>query len=150
MIKVRQPAFYNLESTGLLDTTGNLRAKITTSLGRDSGSGLGRNFFIGRYLREGDYQVTVATKGKSAGHLGLSLSKSELLEGGHLRLGVPARVTLPKGQGIVYALDIAEAGQYRFKGYGLDRTLPFRLEDDKGWPLIKPNQPMDRPIAGRG
>jgi hypothetical protein len=146
MIKVREPAFYNLESTGLLDTEGNLRAKIIISLGRDSGSGTGRNFFVGRYLREGDYQVTVATRGKSVGHLGLELSKSDLLEGGDLREGIPARVTLPEGQGVVYTLKIRERGTFRLTGYGLDRVLPFRLEDGEGWPLIAPNRPMDRTI----
>jgi len=146
MIKVREPAFYNLESTGLLDIEGNLRAKIITSLGRDSGSGTGRNFFVGRYLREGDYQVTVAARGQSAGHLGLGLTKSALSEGGDLREGIPARATLLQGQGIVYTLNVSKPGTFRLTGYGLDRILPFRLEDKEGWPLITPNRPMDRNI----
>ena len=84
------PALYRLESTGLLSTEGNLRTRTIPSYRRGSEGGVGRNFLVQEYLREGDYQITVKANGQSTGHLGVSLSRTRLHDGGTLSPGDPA------------------------------------------------------------
>ncbi len=138
-----EPGLYRLESTGLLATEGNLRSRTTTSLLRRSENGVGRNFLIQGYLREGDYQLTVTGKGRSAGHLGLSLERAELLRGGFLTSYVPARASLAPGQAVEYRFVITHPGRFRVRALGQGRVLRCRLEDKGGWPLETPNGEAD-------
>ncbi|HUK14174.1 MAG TPA: hypothetical protein VLW17_12805 [Thermoanaerobaculaceae bacterium] len=135
LVRAARPALYRLESTGLLATTGNLRTRTVLSLDRQSGSGIGRNFLIQQYLRDGDYQLTVAAEGESAGHLGVALSETPILDGGALEPGLPARVTLPPGRGVAYRFHVAVRGEYRLDALGLGRRFRCRLEDGEGWPV---------------
>jgi hypothetical protein len=139
LVHAEKSALYRLETTGLLATAGHLRTKTVTSFLGAEENGVGRNFLIQDYLREGNYQVTVATKGDSAGHLGISLSKTSLIDGGVLVPGTPARMTLPPGEAVVYRFRIDRADEYRLEALGLNRTYRCRLEDDRGWPIEKPN-----------
>ncbi len=118
-----------------------------------------------QYLREGDFQATVTAEGRSQGHLGVELRTTQLIDGGELRLGAPARITMPAGQGVVYRFTIAEPGEYRLLAMGLGFVYGCRLEDAAGWPIAPPNVPADlsrklapgdyrlvllpQPIAGR-
>lgn len=137
-VRVDLPGLYRLESTGLLATGGNLRNRIVPSLFKSSQNGVGRNFLIHHYLREGKYQLTVGVEGTSAGHAGIRLARSEPLDGGELQDGNPARIGLSAGQAVGYRFRIAEAGVYRLRTLGLGRTFPCRLEDEDGWPIEKP------------
>ncbi len=139
LVHAEKSALYRLETTGLLATAGSLRTKTVTSFLSAGQNGVGRNFLIQDYLREGNYQVTVAASGESTGHVGISLSKTNLIDGGVLVPGTPARVTLPPGEAVVYRFTIARAGEYRLEALGLDRTFRCRLEDDRGWPIEKPS-----------
>lgn len=142
-LTVDEPALYRLESTGLLQTEGNLRTVVRTSLARAEANGAGRNFLLQQFLREGQYQVTIATQGKTQGHLGVTLAKAPVREGGYLVEGVPARASLTAGEAIVYRLEIAEAGRYRLAAMGLTAPLAMRFEDEDAWPLLPPGGPAE-------
>jgi hypothetical protein len=145
-LRVDQPSLYRLESSGLLETEGNLRTRTNPELMRQRANGVGRNFLIQQYLREGDYQLTVQTRGKSRGHLGIALSRTALVAGGALRPGVPARASLGAGQGLAYRFSVPETDKYRIRAIGVGRTYSMRLEDGEGWPVITPGAPADRQL----
>lgn len=143
-VRVDQPGLVQVGSTGLLATEGTLRTRTDPVLVRDAGSGPGRNFLLQTYLREGDYQLRVATQGQTRGHLGLELTPTELLDGGELHPDVPARSSLKAGQGVVYRVVVPEDGRWRLRSFGVGRTFTGRLEDADGWPLVRPGVPIDR------
>jgi len=165
LVQAPADALYRLETSGLLDTAGNLRSRVVTSLARSAGGGSGRNFFLHQFLDQGDYQLTINTQGSSAGHLGLSLTRTDPSDGGELRQGLAARVTLDQGQSVVYRFTIAEEGRYRLRAFGLGGSARCRLEDGEGWPVERPNLPasftrsfapgdyrlllLPEPVAGR-
>lgn len=138
LVQVDEPALYRIESTGLLATEGNLRTRTIVSLDRKQGNGAGRNFLIQQYLREGDYQLTISAIGKSAGHMGLELVKTPLVDGGILKQGVAARHLAADGSAVTYRFDIENKGDFDLKAMGINDYFGIRLEDDDGWPLLKP------------
>ena len=140
-VRVAEPAFHTLESTGLLATRGTLRSRYLPALASASGGGTGRNFLVGSYLREGEYQLTVAAQGPSRGHLGVRLRRAALRDGGTLREGSPSRVTVGAAEGVAHEFEIAEAGTYRLEASAAGRPLPCRLEDADGWPIEPPGLP---------
>lgn len=143
IVRADKPALYRLESSGLLATEGNLRSRTVPSFVREAQNGVGRNFLLQQYLREGDYQVTVSAQGQSAGHLGLSLSRTPIENGGFLTSYRPARATLAAGRAVSYRFAITRPGTFRVRTLGLGRQFRCRLEDDKGWPVVPPNGPAD-------
>ncbi|MEA2603253.1 MAG: translocation and assembly module TamB [Acidobacteriota bacterium] len=143
LVQAGKPGLYAVRSTGLLATAGTLRTRTVPELRRDAQNGVGRNFLVQQYLREGDYQVTVAALGKSRGHAGLALEATQLLDGGELRAGMPGHFTLPAGQAVVFRVAVTEAGQYTLRALGLGFKFLCRFEDADGWPLEKPNIPAD-------
>jgi hypothetical protein len=143
IVRADEPALYQLQSTGLLATEGNLRTRTTPSLFRQSENGVGRNFLVQQYLREGMYQITVTAQGSTYGHLGVELRRTRLKDGGELSEEVPARVELSPGDAVAYRFRIREAGQYRLQSFGLGRTFHCRLEDDAGWPVAEPDLEAD-------
>lgn len=145
-VRVDRPALYRLESSGLLETEGNLRTRTDPELMRRRANGVGRNFLIQQYLGEGEYQLTVQTRGRSRGHLGVELSRTELVDGGALRPGIPARASLRAGQGLAYTFSVPGTGDYRIRAIGVGRTYSMRLEDGEGWPVITPGVPADRQL----
>jgi len=143
LVKADAPGLYRLESTGLLATAGDVRSRTVTSLAHAEEDGVGRNFQIGTYLREGDYQLTVTPRGATAGHLGLTLAPTRLNNGGFLTSRRPARTTLAAGDGIAYRFTITKPGQFRLRSIGLGRTFRYRLEDTAGWPVVTPGVAAD-------
>ncbi|HEV7506293.1 MAG TPA: hypothetical protein VGS07_15415 [Thermoanaerobaculia bacterium] len=143
LVQAEKPGLYAVRSTGLLATAGTLRTRTVPALRRDAQNGVGRNFLVQQYLREGDYQVTVAALGKSAGHAGLTLAATQASDGGELRAGMPAHFTLPAGQAVVFRVAVTEAGRYTLRALGLGFKFLCRFEDADGWPLEKPNIPAD-------
>lgn len=142
-VSVGEAALYRLETTGLLATSGNLRSRTELSLAREDSNGIGRNFLIQQYLREGEYQLSVSAAGRSAGHLGVVLRKAPITDGGTLADGVPARVTLPADAGIAYRFSVPSKGEYHLATLGLGHTFRCRLEDADGWPLLPPGGDAD-------
>ncbi len=135
---VDQPGLYKLESIGLLQTGGNIRTRVITQLDRQSNNGVGRNFLIQQYLREGSFQLSLSPEGRTEGHLGVRLSKTALIDGGRIEDGIAARYSLPSGEGLGYRFTIPEDGQYRLQSFGINGHYNARLEDGDGWPLVKP------------
>jgi hypothetical protein len=136
-------ALYQLQSTGLLATAGNLRSRTNPSFVRKSQNGVGRNFSLQQYLREGDYQITVKTEGESAGHYGLELVRTPVRNGGFLTSRIPARATLEPGQAIAYYFKITNPGEFRVRAFGEGRLFRCRLEDKDGWPVLAPDIQAD-------
>jgi hypothetical protein len=143
LIKADKPALYQLQSTGLLATAGNLRSRTNPSFVRKSQNGVGRNFSLQQYLREGDYQMTVETEEESAGHYGLELARTAIRNGGFLTSSIPARATLEPGQAIAYYFIITNPGSFRVRALGEGRTFRCRLEDEDGWPVLPPDIQAD-------
>jgi hypothetical protein len=143
LLRASAPALYRLQSTGLMATEGNVRTRTVTSLARESQNGVGRNFLVQPYLREGDYQLTVSAQGLSTGHLGVGLSRTPLLEGGFITSGLPARISLPAGSAVAYRFAITKPGEFRLRALGRGRDFRFRLEDKDGWPIETPSIAAD-------
>ena len=139
LVRSRESGIYRVETSGLLATQGNLRTRTITSFDRQGANGVGRNFLIQQYLRDGDYEITVETLGQSQGHLGLNLSRTHLVDGGMLTEAAPARASLAAGEAISYRFIISRPGRYHLGALGLNRTFRCRLEDEDGWPIETPN-----------
>ena len=139
LLRAEKPSLYLLQSTGLLATSGNLRSRTNPSFVRKSQNGVGRNFSLQQYLREGDYQITVQTEGESAGHYGLELARTAIRSGGFLTSRIPARTTLEPGQAIAYYFKITTPGEFHVRALGEGRTFHCRLEDKDGWPVLAPD-----------
>lgn len=142
-LKVDEPALYAVTSEGLLAVQGTVRTRTTTRLDQRSLNGPGRNFQLLQYLREGEYQITAQTVGRSAGHLRVRLDQTTLHDGGDLQPDRPARAALSAGDGVVYRLQVPKAGRWVIRSSAEGRVPRCRLEDADGWPLIPPNQPAD-------
>lgn len=142
-VKVTKPSLYRLETSGLLSTEGNLRTRTELSLVRRLSNGVGRNFLIQQYLREGDYQLSIKPRGKSQGRTRLSLQQTTLINNGQLTDGVTARFTLPADRGLAYEFQIKEKSHYRLRALGPSKARNIRLEDADGWPIITPNRSGD-------
>jgi hypothetical protein len=142
-VRADAAGLYVLESTGLLQTEGNLRSRVVTSFARESGNGAGRNFELRQYLREGDYQLTVSSQPPSAGHLGVQLRRTRITEGGFLLSRLPARASIRAGDAVAYRFTITTPGDFRVRALGLGRAFRCRLEDENGWPLVPPGGPAD-------
>jgi hypothetical protein len=143
LLQADKAALYQLQSTGLLATAGNLRSRTNPSFVRKSQNGVGRNFSLQQYLREGDYQITVKTEGESAGHYGLELVRTPVRNGGFLTSRIPARATLEPGQAIAYYFKITTPGEFRVRAIGEGRLFRCRLEDKDGWPVLVPDIQAD-------
>jgi hypothetical protein len=143
LVQADQPALYLLQTTGVLATAAALRTRTVVSLAAGSANGVGRNALVRQYLRQGDFQATVTATGRSQGHLGIELQSAPLVDGGELRLGAPARITLHAGQGVVYRFTIGRKDDYRLLAMGLGFVYTCRLEDADGWPVAPPNLAAD-------
>ncbi len=142
-VRVDAPALYRLESTGLLETEGNLRTRTIPSFDKNAANGVGRNFLIQQYLGRGDYQLSVRPMGRTRGHLGVELARTRLHDGAWLTPDIPGRRALPAGDGLLYRFRIPEKGDYRLRILGLNREFRARLEDEAGWPIITPGALRD-------
>lgn len=138
LVGADEAALYRFESTGLLATAGALRTRTRASLLSQEQNGVGRNFALAAYLREGDYQLTVQPRGASAGHLGLELARAPIEEAGALAEDLPARATIDPRRAVAYRWSVREAGRFQVSAWGLRRPFAMRLEDADGWPVAAP------------
>jgi uncharacterized protein len=137
-VKVAQPALYRLESTGIIETAGAIRTRTITALDSQQANGIGRNFLIQQYLREGEYQLSVQAPGQSFGPIGVGLSATPIADFGELQPEVTVRATLQPGQAGRYRFHIATAGAYSLQTLGLHHGFTMRLDDADGWPILAP------------
>jgi uncharacterized protein len=142
-LTVDKPALYRLESSGIIETAGSIRTRTVTALDDQSANGVGRNFMIQQYLREGDYQLTTHPAGASHGAIGLAAEATSVADLGALEPELWARATLSPGQAGRYRFHIAEAGEYRLHTLGLHHDFTMRLDDGDGWPILKPGATAD-------
>ncbi len=142
-VAVDKPALYRLESSGIVETEGALRTRIVTELDKQTANGIGRNFLIQQYLREGDYQLTARPSGQSFGPIGVSVNATPVAELGMIEPEVWERTTLSPGQAGRYRFHIVEAGDYRLHTLGLGHAFTMRLDDGDGWPLLTPGGEAD-------
>lgn len=151
LVTVDEPALYRLESTGLLDTAGVIRTRVQPAVERATDGGSGRNFLIQRWLGAGDYQLTVETRGRSRGPLGLRLARAPLRAAGSLRPGETARGWIEPGEALAYEVVISEEARdvdrwrIRALGLGTDRASLFpvrvdEIDEESGdaWPVMRP------------
>lgn len=138
LIEAEEPALYLVDTTGLLATEASLRTRVRPRLAAAAENGSGRNAALRAYLREGDYQLTVAARGESAGHLGARLRRAALADGGALADGDTARATLPADGAVAYRFAVAEPSTWRLSALALGGPLAFRVEDADGWPVAAP------------
>ena len=140
LLNVDKAGIYSLESTGRLKTKATVRTRIITDLFNASSNGVGRNFLLHTYLKEGIYQVTVETLDISKGHLGVIAKYSQPVDGGTLLDGKTFRDAPDPGIAVLYKFDIETEGEHTINTIGLNnKKFICRLEDKDGWPLIKPN-----------
>jgi hypothetical protein len=142
-LSVDRPALYRLESSGIIETAGAIRTRTVTALDDQTANGVGRNFMIQQYLREGDYQLTTHPAGASHGPIGLAAEATPVVDLGALEPELWARATLSPGQAGRYRFHIAEAGEYRLRTLGLHHDFTMRLDDGDGWPILKPGATAD-------
>jgi len=142
-LQADKPALYEIRSTGLLATSGTLRTRTVPELRREEANGVGRNFLLQQYLREGDYQATVGTVGQSRGHLGVEIVATPVDEAGELRAEIPARWTLPAGHAAVWRFTVPREGVYTLRAEGLRALFNGRIEDADGWPVEPPNREIN-------
>jgi hypothetical protein len=143
LLRADKPGLFRLETTGLLATGGQVRTRTLPSLAEAKENGIGRNFALDTYLREGTYQVQVESQGETRGHLGLELRRSDATNGGYITSRIPARVTLAAGEAVSYSFRITTPGRFRVHSLGLGREFRCRLEDRDGWPLVTPGGKAD-------
>jgi hypothetical protein len=142
-LRVGQDALYQFQTTGLLETGGAIRTRVNPSLAQVEGNGVGRNFLLQPYLREGDYQLTIQAQGQTAGHAGVSVATTPVVDAGTLAPNRPARLTLEPGEAASYSFHIATESTYHIFTLGLGHPFAMRLEDKDGWPLITPGGVAD-------
>ncbi|MBI4649770.1 hypothetical protein HY745_00395 [Candidatus Desantisbacteria bacterium] len=85
LFNVSAPGLYKFESLGRLKTNCFIRTRIVTNLFSASENGIGNNFLLNQYLKDGEYQITFGTLEKSSGHMGIKLTKTEIINGGRLK-----------------------------------------------------------------
>jgi hypothetical protein len=142
-LPVNQDALYGFETTGLLETGGAIRTRTNPSLAQAEGNGVGRNFLLQPYLREGDYQLAVQAQGMTTGHAGVTVMQTPLRDEGLLNPDLPARMTLEPGSAALYHFHVSSFGTWHILTLGLGQAFAMRLEDADGWPLIAPGGGAD-------
>jgi hypothetical protein len=139
LLNVDKAGIYSLQSTGRLKTGATVRTRTVTDLFHAESNGVGRNFLLHTYLKEGVYQVTVGTLDMSAGHLGVTAEFSEPVDGGVLIAGRTFRDAPEPGISVLYKFDVTSDGNYSLNTIGLNNKIfNCRLEDREGWPILEP------------
>lgn len=137
---VEEAGLYRLETSGRLATRIIVRNHFNPALFSAEQNGIGRNALVQQYLKSGEYQVTVQTLGHSRGRAGLHLRQTPLQHEAGLSVGTQKKIRLQPDEAIRYQLEIQEPGLYRLRTLGLNKSFLWRLEDEEGWPLLRPNQ----------
>lgn len=138
ILRVGEPGFYRIETSGRLSMGLDIRTDLTESLFSERNNGIGRNALIQTYLKPGDYLILVKALGESAGRTGIHLNRTPMLDAGKLFVDSIARNTVELDNALRFTIDIEELGDFNINTYGLNKSFSFRLEDDDGWPVNLP------------
>ncbi|MBV9076249.1 MAG: DUF1311 domain-containing protein [Methylobacteriaceae bacterium] len=136
-VDVPEGGLYRVETLGRLRTALTVATSFLPALDKAEANGAGENALAQTYLRAGRYRVVVGAS-ESAGRVGLTARPAELPEAGRLLPGTSGRATLADGRGIVFPLEITDAGRYRIELFALGEPFRARIEDHEGWPLTAP------------
>ncbi len=139
ILNVASPALYKIETTGLLKTAISVRTRSRIKLFSAEANGIARNALVQQYLKEGEYQVTAQTLDRSAGHAGIRLVRTDVVDGGPLTIGKMAKNAVPAGSAVQYTFEIPKIASYQITTIGQNKSYHCRLEDKDGWPLRDPN-----------
>jgi len=137
---VTEPGIYKIETTGRLHTKLTARDRFNGLRYVRLGDSVSRNAMIAEYFLPGSYLLVAETVGKSAGRMGIVLTKGNLLADGRLENGIDRRVSLKADEAVVYDLVVDRRERYRFFSslQWADSHHPrVRLEDADGWSLFK-------------
>lgn len=135
-LSVLEPALYKIETTGRMATGISIRDRFGNYKISEQQNGIGRNAMVTAYLTGGQYLLTVSSIDQSAGHLGVSVMKSTLADGGIVQPDFDNRTTVPQFSGVQYNINVKKTGNYIIENSGLAGNFPFRIEDMNGWPLM--------------
>ncbi len=140
-LEISRPGLYRIESLGPWAAAAVLRTR-SGELARSEADGLGDNFLIQRYLREGLYELAVENRSSYSG-LPVLLQRATLVEGGQLWEGIWRRLTLPADQAVRLALPVKKPGTYGVTARRLGGLVRCRLEDEQGFPVGQPDAPCN-------
>lgn len=148
IVRIGHPGIYRIETTGRLATRIDLSDRFQRFTRSARSNGVGRNAMLIEYLLAGDYLVEVAPLGRSAGRLGISVARNELVDAGSLEADVDNRRFVESFSGAQYALRVPVAGRYRIESWGMNGNIPLRLEDADGWPMpASSDGPIDQNLS---
>ncbi|OHD16574.1 MAG: hypothetical protein A2086_03955 [Spirochaetes bacterium GWD1_27_9] len=151
LLDIKKSGVYTIQTKGRLQTKGTIRTKIRTNLFSKQTNGIGRNFFLQEYLKEGIYQLIVETIGESTGHLSIMAKYKAPIDGGKLVEGRTVKNELFPEESIRYKFDIIEDGNYSIETKRLvGGMFNFRLEDADGWLLENPKTPIGNYYFAKG
>ncbi len=125
---------FRVETLGRLRTRGRLSSAFAPDLGTDEAGGTGQNMLVQRWLRAGEYRVSVTPR-ESAGHGAILASPAPLVEGAELVEGGRVHLALPAGTGAAFPLVVARPGRYRLELRARGPQPLARLDDADGWPV---------------
>ena len=136
-LDLAEGGLYWIETLGRLKTAATIGSAFLPKIAEAADNGDGHNARLQAYLRAGSYRLGVSAS-ESSGHLGVAGRPAVLLEANPVIAGETSRANLSEGRGVVFPIDVTEAGLYRLDLFGLDRTFTARIEDAQGWPITPP------------
>lgn len=134
-LNVTEPSLYKVETTGRLATTILIQDRFGNFNISQSCNGVARNALMLPYLLSGQYRILVSTVDQSAGRMGITVQKCNLVEGGKIQKEYENRTSVPEFSGVRYTMDIDKKGTYTIQNAGLSGNFPFRIEDETSWPI---------------
>jgi len=137
LLRVEQAGFYELQTTGRLSTKITVRTAVNPSGPREEGNGPGRNALVQGFFRPGEYLTAVEPTGLSQGRAGLVMKPLNMANLGRIRENTWYRKALEAGTGITGTVVLEEPGRYHFSSFGLYGSVPVRVEDAEGWPVLE-------------
>ncbi len=143
VLNISNPGFYRIETTGRLETEMVVRTVSEPQLYRDKGSGTGRNSMVLKYLKSGDYYITVKSLKKSKGRCGLEVRKIPPHTTELLKKSATNSILIPSYSSAEYRFRIEKEGEYRIVTRTLKAPTQCMLMDSDNWPLIRPGRAAD-------
>jgi hypothetical protein len=134
--RINEAGVYKIETTGRLQTKLTLRDRFGAVSQSQTANGVGRNARVADFFLPGDYLVLAETMGKSAGRMGVVLSRGELRKDGALIDGVDKRAAVNANGAVVYDFVAGKKALYRIESSGAFGGAGLRLEDSDGWPVF--------------
>lgn len=136
LLRVDEPGFYELMTTGRLNTRITTRTRVNPRGEQAQSNGPGRNALVQSYFRGGLYLVEVSGVGPSEGRAALVMESLDLHGLGTMTEDTWYRTELPPGTGLTGTVAITDPGRFYFNSFGLYGSSRVRVEDADGWPVL--------------